>query len=211
MNLEVIKKYAPNIYFDEREPFYPIKIGCTVFTEPKMSPSFRREIIFDTKTIKYVIEYAIYWDFDIQHLFELEHVWVYVDHNGEVIDCEASFHGKYIKGLLKDKSNIEQNTHVRLYSQPGKHAFSPVAQLFELIPNMEKATWEEAGVGGLLVTSVAKGRYQTNEEITKKVKGYIKQFRFRPSMTYKSMYLMIIYLPTGQHLIMKFPDLLKKS
>lgn len=185
MDMELVKRYAPNIYFDEREPFYPIKIGCTIFTESGPSPSFRREILLNTEDIKYVIEYAIYWDFDIQHLFELEHVWVYVDHTDRIADCEASFHGKYIKGLLKDRSNLEGNTHVRLYSQPGKHAFSPIAQLFELIPDFEKVTYEKAGSEGLLITSILKNRCNTNENINKMVWDYLKQFRFRPSMKYR--------------------------
>ncbi|HEY8422781.1 MAG TPA: hypothetical protein VIL05_13740 [Thermoclostridium sp.] len=79
MDKEIVKRYAPIIYFDEREPFYPIRTGCTIFTRPGPSPSFRREICFNSEYIKYVIEYAIYWDFDIQHLYELEHVWIYVD------------------------------------------------------------------------------------------------------------------------------------
>jgi len=184
MDLELVKKYVPYIYFDENEPFYPIRIGCTIFTGPGPSPSFRREILFDTGNIKYVIEYAIYWDFDIQHLYELEHVWVYVAHDGQVADCEASFHGKYLKGLLKDRSNIEDETHVRLYSQPGKHAFSPIVQLFELIPDLETATYEKAGRDGLLITSVLEGRYKTDEYINSAVREYLKKYRFRPSMKF---------------------------
>ncbi|ANX00969.1 hypothetical protein CSTERLE_04895 [Thermoclostridium stercorarium subsp. leptospartum DSM 9219] len=185
VDLKLVKKYVPNIYFDENEPFYPRRIGCTVFTRPGPSPSFRREIMFNTDEIKYVIEYAMYWDFDIQHLYELEHVWVYVAHNGQVADCEASFHGKYLKGLLKDRSNIEDETHVKLYSQPGKHAFSPIAQVFELLPDFETATFENAGNNGLLITSVLEGRYSTNDEINGIVSRYLKKFRFRPSMKYK--------------------------
>ncbi len=185
MDMELIKKYSPNIYFDLREPFFPVRIGCTVFDKTNNSPSFKREINFDNEKIKCVIEYAIYWDFDIQHLFELEHVWVYVDKNGNVFDCEASFHGKYLKGLSKDKSNIEDSTHVKLYSQPGKHAFSPIIELFELIPDIEKANYEDVGKEGLVITSIAKGRYSTNDEINHMVESYMQQFRFRPLMQFE--------------------------
>jgi hypothetical protein len=36
------------------------------------------------------IEYAIWWDWDIGHLYELEHVWVYLDADRQVIRGEAS-------------------------------------------------------------------------------------------------------------------------
>ena len=123
---ELVKKYLPYIYFDENEPFFPVRVGYSLFRTPgQNSKSFRRKIEFDANITEYVIEYAIYWDFDIQHLYELEHVWVYVGKEGQIIDAEASFHGRYLKALLRDRSNIEDDTHIRLYSQPGKHAFLP--------------------------------------------------------------------------------------
>ena len=95
------------IFILMKESLLPHKNRLHNIYRIRPSPSFRREILLNTEDIKYVIEYAIYWDFDIQHLFELEHVWVYVDHTDRIADCEASFHGKYIKGLLKDRSNLE--------------------------------------------------------------------------------------------------------
>lgn len=185
MGPEFIKKYAPYIYFDQKEPFFPVKVGWTILETPGPSPSFPRELIFDRQKIKCVIEYAIYWHFDIGHLYELEHAWVYVDHQGQVADCEASFHGKYLKGLLKDKSNLEGGTHVRLYSQPGKHAFAPLYQLFELLPDFETATFEDAGRDGLCITRVAKGRYDTNEETDRMIRRYLQQYKFRPSLEFE--------------------------
>lgn len=185
MDMNLISKYAPYLYFDKNEPFFPVRIGCTICEQSQSSPSFRREILFYDKAIKYVIEYAIYWDFDIQHLYELEHVWIYVDKHGKVFDCEASFHGKYLKGLLKDKSNLEDGTHVKLYSQPGKHAFSPFVQLFDVIPNFERVCYEDAGAEGLCITSVAKGRYSSNEEENILIEKYLKQYQFKPAMEYE--------------------------
>lgn len=182
--LALVKKYCPNIYFDKNEPFFPERIGYTIFESSRRSPSFPREIEFYDEKIKYVIEYAIYWDFDIEHLYELEHIWVYVDTEGNVCDSEGSFHGRYFKALLDNGSNIEGGTHVRLYSQPGKHAFSPLTELFKLIPDLRTATYEKAGGCGLITTSVCNGRYETSDKINEAVRKYLQGFRFHPSMEF---------------------------
>lgn len=107
MNLELAMSYAPYLYFDKKEPFFPVRVGVTVLEEAGPSPSFRRRFEFEQPELKYIIEYAIYWDYDIQHLYELEHVWVYVGQDGQVLDCDASFHGWYFKGLLRNRSNLD--------------------------------------------------------------------------------------------------------
>lgn len=179
------KRYLPILELDELEPFMPAAIGVTVLDQSAPSPSFRRQLQFDHPATKYIIEYAIYWDYDIQHLYDLEHIWIYVDEDGTVIDCEASFHGKYFKGLLPDRSNIEDQ-HVRLYCQAGKHAFSPLKELFPLIPNYSTCTYEQAGDAGLIVTAPFQGVFATNDRINKQVHSYLQQYRFRPSERYRS-------------------------
>jgi len=185
VNLELAQTYAPYIYFDRLEPFFPVRVGVTVLDREGESPSFRRTFSFDDPALQYVIEYAIYWDFDIGHLYELEHVWIYVGKNGEVLDCDASFHGKYFKGLLKDRSNLLDGTHVKLYSQPGKHAFMPKADMFELIPGLTTCTYEGAGKAGLIITRPFDGVYTTDEETNRLVERYLQQFKFRPSFEFE--------------------------
>lgn len=184
MNIELISKYAPYIYFDQKEPFFPVRIGATVLEETGDSPSFRRSFSFEDPKLKYVIEYAIYWDFDIQHLYELEHIWVYVGHDGEVLDCDASFHGRYFKGLLNDRSNLLDETHVKLYSQPGKHAFLPREDMFQLLPNLMTCTDEDAGIRGLIITGPFQGIYTTDDETNLMVERYLQKFRFKPSLKF---------------------------
>jgi len=183
-DLNLVSRYAPFIYYDRLEPFYPVRIGVTVLSQAGPSPSFSREFQFQDERLDFIIEYAVYYDYDIQHLYDLEHVWIYVAKDGSVLDCEASFHGKYLRGLLKDRSNLEQ-THVRLYSQPGKHAFAPFVQLFDLIPNMEACTDVDAGKAGLIVTTPFKGAYETNDEINHSVCEFLQGYRFKPSMEFK--------------------------
>ena len=74
---------APTIRFDAREPFTPAAVGYTVFRESGRSPSFPREIRLGAG-VAAVVEYAVWWDWDIQHLYELEHIWVYLSADGEL-------------------------------------------------------------------------------------------------------------------------------
>lgn len=201
--MELIRGYAPYLYFDRNEPFFPVRIGVTVFEQAGSSPSFRRSFSFGDKRLKQIIEYAIYWDYDIQHLYELEHVWVYIGHMGEVLDCEASFHGKYLKGLLKDRSNLVDETHVRLYSQPGKHAFSPVAAFFELVPDLMAAANEKAGADGLTVPDMFSGIYLTDEETNSLVERYLQSYAFTPSLEYDEFRL-------DEELFVSWQDLFKE-
>lgn len=187
MKIDLIEKYAPHIFFDKREPFLPLNIGYEIFNETRKSNSFNR-IIEVTGDTSFVIEYQYFWYFDIEHLYELEHVWVYIDDKGNVCDCEGSFHGKFLKGLLKDKSNIENRTHVKLYSQPGKHAFSPLKEIFELVPNMYSSCYERVGKGGLLVNDMFKDKISTNDEINYKVREYMQRYKFIPSLEYCKYY-----------------------
>jgi len=186
--MSLAKQYMPILELDEHEPFLPVAVGVTVLDHPAPSPSFRRQLLFDHPATKYIIEYAIYWDYDIQHLYDLEHVWIYVDNDGTVIDCEASFHSKYFKGLLPDRSNTDGH-HVRLYCQAGKHAFSPLKEIFPLIPNYRTCTYEQAGDVGLIITSLFEGIFDTSAEINKQVHTYLQRYRFRPSELYISYFI----------------------
>ena len=83
-------KYAPILHFDRDETIPLQKVGYTVFREERSSDSFPR------RTVKpdfcgLVIEYALFWDYDIQHMYDLEHIWVWVSPNGRVTKAEASF------------------------------------------------------------------------------------------------------------------------
>lgn len=184
LNVKQALDYAPHLYFDTKEPFFPIAVAVTELREGELSPSFHRSFDWDDENTALILEYAIYWDYDIQHLYELEHVWIYIAADGTVLDAEASFHGKFFKGLLKDRSNLEQGTHVRLYSQPGKHAFLPQPELFELVPSLRKATAKAAGSDGLLITGPFVNVLHKDEETDAMVRDYLKGCAFEPSMEF---------------------------
>ena len=87
--LKLARRHVPILRLDRREPFLPSRVGVTVFWEPGESPSFPRMVTVP-RGADCVIEYAIWWDWDIQHLYELEHVWVAVEKGGRVVAVEAS-------------------------------------------------------------------------------------------------------------------------
>ncbi|MEK8132803.1 hypothetical protein WMW72_33475 [Paenibacillus filicis] len=182
--LQLAELYAPTMYLDEHEPFKPIRVGISYLEEKGPSPSFARQLNFEPEQVKGVLEYAVYWDYDIQHLYDLEHVWVNIGHQGEVVRCEASFHGKYFLGLLPDRSNLEQETHVKLLVQAGKHAFSPIPELFQLHPDVPAFTDERAGVGGVLVPDMFTGSFAADERLNELAEQHLRTFRFQAANRY---------------------------
>jgi len=180
-DLSLVVKYAPIIRFDEKEPFLPVRIGYTIFRNSGRSLSFPRDIKLSKNEI--AIEYAIYWDFDIQHLYELEHVWVYIKDN-KITKVEASWHGDYneMKGI-----EIRDN-HPILYSQPGKHAFAPSPSwfnsfFFKYIRYIAPCK-DNAGSGGILIKDMFQGLINKTPEDDKLVENYLKKFSFTPTFNF---------------------------
>ncbi|CAI6040651.1 HAD family hydrolase [Cohnella sp. JJ-181] len=179
-------RYAPILLLDRREPFRPIRAGITVFREDGRSPSFDRQIRLDAGKHACVIEYTIYWDYDIQHLYDLEHVWIYVGHGGEVVSCEASFHGRWLVGLTRDRGNLEGGSRARLYVQPGKHAMSPSEEALHLLPDLASCCMEDAGTGGLLEPAMFAGEFRAgaSADADADAERHLRGFGFRPSFDY---------------------------
>lgn len=184
MDMDLVLRYQPHIYKDKNEPF-PIRyIGCTVFTEPGLSQSFRN-LALDPASIgaAVIIEYAIYYDYDIQHLYDLEHVWVAVDTDGSVCDCWFSFHGMRLRAAGLPTFRVE-GTHPVLFAQPGKHALMPTPELFELHPQFHTACGQDAG-GGLLIPPFLESRLSTNPKLDDQINQYIRaHFLFAPSLEF---------------------------
>ena len=108
-----------------RTSLFPPRSLATRFSETaRNSPSFPREIQL-REASALAIEYAIWWDWDIQHLYELEHIWVYIDGDGKLVAAEASWHGGFNQMLADNKQIPILDSRLALYSEPGKHAFAP--------------------------------------------------------------------------------------
>ncbi len=175
----MIEAYVPKLLINGMEPFLPKFYGWTLYEDGDESKSFKRVFRFGNSSISRVIEFAIYWDYDITHLYDLEHVWVYVDDIGEVIDVESSFHGKVIKGLKKSRENLE-GRKVVLYCQPGKHALVPELDQILDLDDYEKCCMDNVGKDGLIITQVAKGRYHSYPGLREKIIRYMKPLAFKP-------------------------------
>lgn len=178
-------RHQPYIFADVNDPF-PIRlIGCTVFTGPGRSGSFKN-LLMDPGGVgaAAIIEYAIYYDYDIQHLYDLEHIWVAVDADGNVTDCWCSFHGMRLRAAGIRGFRVEDG-HPVLYSQPGKHAMMPVPELFELHPQLHTACSLDAG-GGLLIPAMLEGKMETDAARDERIHRYIRErFSFTPSFEFR--------------------------
>lgn len=199
----LILRYQPHIYKDRLEPFPVRFIGCTVFSEKARSASFPKWEIDPMKEgAERIIEYAIYYDYDIQHMYDLEHIWVAIDPAGNVVDCWCSFHGMRLRAAGIRSFRLE-GTHPVLYSQPGKHAMLPHPELFPLHPTFPAACTQEAG-GGLLLPGLLGSAVETDALLDAAITEYIRaHFSFRPSMEF-------IPEPLTSEQFLTWPQLLEK-
>lgn len=178
-------KYLPYFMKDENDPFPIIAIGYSFFYEDGQSKSSKRYFRIRKPQCSFMIEYAVYFDFDIQHLYDLEHVFIYVGENGEVMDVEASFHGKFLKSMINDALAFHEKTHPVMYMQPGKHAMMPDPAYFNLFIGLTEVCSSGAGEDGLLIAPMFSGKLKTDEETDRKIREYIrKKYSFTPSFKY---------------------------
>jgi glycerophosphoryl diester phosphodiesterase len=178
-------RYAPILRFDANEPFLPLAAGYTIFYADGRSPSMQRQIALaapDRPPAALAIEYAIWWDWDIGHLYELEHVWVYLDLQGRVVGCEASWHGRY-NNMAQPGGIAIDGEHVIVYSEPGKHAFAADAAGFaeRRRPQRRNDARELAGLGGVLAQAMYGGRIARTPLSDTLVRTYLARQAFDPT------------------------------
>ena len=185
-------RYTPRLLFDTREPFLPLAAGYTIFHHDAPSPSFPRSIELTPPgqpPAALAIEYAIWWDWDIEHLYELEYAWVFVDDQGQVVRGEASWHGGY--------HDMAQNGHLHLagdhmviYSEPGKHDFAPTIAWFQKRRQQQKRPQSSvhAGQGGVWVTPLFEGKIKRTPWDNTLVHTYLERLAFDPSWDYSRQY-----------------------
>ncbi len=186
---ELALRYAPLIRFDRREPFLPSAVGYTVFRHNAESASFPREISLADKAA-FVIEYAIWWDWDIQHLYELEHAWVSVDADGGIVGLEASWHGRFNSMRAEDGRLPLQDGRPVLYSEPGKHAFAPSpAWLLKREATTRASCGARAGMMGVHVTPLFAGVITQRKPLQNRlVHTCLERFQFEPSFDFSQRF-----------------------
>ena len=214
-DLALAARYAPLISFDRLEPFLPSAVGYTIFRQDADSSSFPRRVTLRPQpprialddarriarlfpdgrlpqvpelTAAFVIEYAIWWDWDIQHLYELEHVWSYVGADGRLLYAEASWHGGYFPMLWQGATPRRDDRPV-VYSQPGKHAFVPDPAAFagnvQERENTRRACYLRAGTDGLLLKKELFGGKIAKDSIRDAIANdFLKKHAFDPSFEF---------------------------
>lgn len=208
-DLEIALRYAPYIHFDENETVFPRAVGYTVFRKTEKSVSFPKREITVPEGAAFVVEYAYYFDYDIEHMYDLEHIWVTVDREGHVLSSEASFHGKYLVLLVPGLHGAVPPTgdHVHAFCQPGKHAFLPAGDLFRIVPRWDVCCMEEAG-GPVLIGNPFCAEYSpTHKDLFTPTpaddahsRKYLREaLSFRPAMRFRETVLADeIYMPWNE-------------
>lgn len=178
-------KHLPVLYFDKKEPFFPVMVGYTVFDKSSASLSAPKKIELEKEERNICIEYAFYYDYDIQHLYDLEHLWIYLDKEEKVCGCEFSFHGMYLNAEIAGIDLLKGTSKVHMYVQPGKHAFMPAPELFALHTDFREACNKKAGADGILCPNMLKEKFSFTKEDDLAVREYIRrQYSFEPSGEY---------------------------
>lgn len=182
---ELVLRCQPHIYRDRKEPFPIRHIGYTVFREKGRSRSFR-DLTLDPAEhgAAFIIEYAVYYDYDIQHMYDLEHAWTAVREDGSLAGCWGTFHGMRLRADRLASFRTEEGCPV-LYAEPGKHALLPDPALFCLHEQFPECCREKAG-GGLLVPGMLGERMETNAAQDEWIRRHMRErYVFTPSMEFE--------------------------
>ena len=179
---ELVLQYAPRVHFDHNETIPLRAVGYTLTREPMHSDSFPKRHLLPPKG-GFTIEYAYYWDYDIQHMYDLEHTWVNVNAEGKVVGAEGSFHGGFIP-MYAPQLRAPDGTHVHADSQPGKHAFALSGQMFRILPDWQVCCNRQAA-GTILVGGPFGGAYAPTEKDNELANRYVREhLTFEPTMVY---------------------------
>jgi len=210
-------RYSPILRFDAREPFLPLAAGYTIFRQDGPSPSFQRGHQVELAPpgqppASFAIEYAIWWDWDIGHLYELEHVWVFVDAQSRVVRGEASWHGRYRDMCYEGELALDSD-HLVLYSEPGKHAFAPTPAWFQERRQRFKRseTSALAGAGGILLAPYIQGQVHVTPLKTRLVHTYLSQQAFEPAWDFSQVFRFPPPSPPSMGGVVPWPDLRQRS
>jgi FMN phosphatase YigB (HAD superfamily) len=182
-------RHAPIVWFDDAEPFLPQAVGYAVLRQPTHSPTFERFLhlrVPGGRTVAAVIEYALWTDWDIQHLYELEHVWSYVDGDGRLIHAEASWHGEWAP-LVQGGHLSSEDERPIAWAQPGKHAMAPDPGAFTGVEAYRLLVTQEArppARGGLLVVPMMQGRLRRTARGDALARSYLHTRTFEPTFRF---------------------------
>ena len=181
-------RHAPVIRCDDLEPFSPQAVGYSVHERDGPSASSAHPVRLGGAAR--AIEYAIWWDWDIQHLCEMEHVWVYLSENDQPIRVESSTQGCVGEVWREGQRLPLKSGRVTLFSEPGKHAFA--ANPERLCTNysaISRCCGDGAGANGVRVPELLGGMLN---ELTiydrHLVRSYLKSQSFMPTFRFDKVF-----------------------
>jgi putative hydrolase of the HAD superfamily len=184
-DIALARRLAPVIRFCDNEPFLPSRVGISVLAAPSRSPSSSIDIAFEPGIVK-VIEYAIWWDWDIQHLYELEHIWLKLDSDDAIVSVEASAHGGKLVMKNAEGDLPYEDGRITLISAPGKHAFTASVDLQAEGATLTTLYCQElAGRDRILIPERFSERLTAiTSEDHRAVKRYLQSRGFLPTSTF---------------------------
>ncbi|RME49809.1 MAG: hypothetical protein D6796_04320 [Caldilineae bacterium] len=188
----LVARYTPRLLLDRHEPFRPLAVGYTLFHADGYSPSFPRIVGLTpvaTPPAAFAIEYAIWWDWDIQHLYELEHFWTYVDASGAVVRAEGSWHGDFwaIARAEGEPPHLHNGTHPIAYAQPGKHALTSSTDPLLIMKDHTRQQCSANGKkGGVWLTPVSRPMIadRKSPHADRLVNEYLQSRAFEPAFVW---------------------------
>ncbi len=149
LDFALAERHRPVLCLDLAEPAPPLALGYWVIRAAGVSPSSK--FLLTPPAGGAVIEYAIWHDWDIQHLYDLEHVWVHLDAAGAPVRVEGTMHGMRV--AMDTGGGLPELREGRpvLYSEPGKHAIwaSDRAMPFIAGEMIRRVCGPEAGAQGV--------------------------------------------------------------
>ena len=180
------QKHAPVLMLDRMEPAPPLAIGFSVIRDEGPSPSSK--FVIKPPPGGLVIEYAIWHDWDIEHLYDLEHVWVHLDTSGKVIRAEGSMHG--LRVSMDAGSGLPEMDGERpvLTVEPGKHALWAVARIMPFIAGtmIAQKCGVDAGSQGIHLGNrfAESGAYSASATDHRLARLAMKRAAFSPSFVF---------------------------
>lgn len=183
--MALARRLAPIVRFCDNEPFLPSRVGVSVLHEPARSPSAPLQISFEPGVAR-VIEYAIWWDWDIQHLYELEHIWLKLDAEDRVVAVCASSHGHLLDMREPAGALPMEEGRVVVYSTPGKHAFTATPEEQDkTAEGTITACLDLAGRGGVLINDMFRAEFtEVTAEDHRAVKRWLQARSFLPAFRF---------------------------
>ncbi len=193
---DLAARYAPLLMLDASEPYRPHAFGYTVFRAPGQSPSSKFSV---EPAGALSVEYAIYYDWDIGHLYDLEHVWVHVDAAGAVIKVEASSHGGRKPMDIGSGLPALSGSRPIIHVEAGKHAHwaSPDHQIRAEREKLAALCGPLAGIEGVHLGNffAQRGDYMATDEDHRLARLRMQADAFVPTHEYQPLETVPVLLP----------------